>query len=174
MLLGFLYWWSWRSTGTNKPRQAIYFDPSFSMFLIEILPSFGLLAPCVPWVFDYFVSLHTCHQVCKVLLVTLHTYSKYANYVHRLLTPLILVKIWVNLIKIAPLLIISIYAQCEYGCLCHPSWYNGNFWAIILLSSRINFRLGKPSRFYLVVKVFDKTLGMMFSPSEDLWKERIW
>jgi hypothetical protein len=32
--------------------------------------------------------------------------------------------------------------------------------------------LGKPSRFYLVVKVFVKTLGVMLCPSGNLRKER--
>jgi hypothetical protein len=44
-----------------------------------------------------------------------------------------------------------------------PSCYDGNHYAIIHLSSHINFRLGKPSRFYLVVKVFLENLGKMRS-----------
>jgi hypothetical protein len=68
----------------SQPRQAIYFDPLFSMLLIEILSSFGLLIICVPWVWiiRFFYTLVT--KCVRSPLAILRTYSKYVNHVHRL------------------------------------------------------------------------------------------
>jgi hypothetical protein len=175
ILLEFLYWWNWRSTGTNKPRQAIYFDSLLSMFLVEIflsLVSWFLASPwvCLTWFF-YILATKCVMSPLDIL----RTCSKYVNHISPPFDTLILVNTWDNIIKIALLFGSSPFMlNWSMDDLDTPSCYDGNHYAIIHLSSHINFRLGKPSRFYLVVKVFVKTLGIMLCPSENLRKERIW
>jgi hypothetical protein len=54
MLLEFLYWWSWRSTGTNKPRQAIFWS------LTWCLVGCHLLMSKAPYFYVCY-SLYLCH-----------------------------------------------------------------------------------------------------------------